>query len=184
VLRLVTYGSLEARPWKNGGGITRQIACFPPGAGLDDFDWRLSTAQVAQDGAFSHFPGVDRWLSILDGAGLELEFAENTQRLLPGGHVAFTGEADVRGRLIAGPVTDFNIMVRRGRRRMEVRQLSVDGTMRIDMPWEAGALFLRDGVLRVGGDTARRFDTLLCEGPATISAEGSASLLVIGLAAA
>ncbi len=60
-------------PWKNGGGETVEIAVFPPGAGVDDFDWRISMATVASDGPFSIFPGIDRTLSILDGAGLSLK---------------------------------------------------------------------------------------------------------------
>lgn len=184
MLRLVPFASLEARPWKNGGGTTRQIACFPPAAGLDDFDWRLSTASVGQDGAFSLFPGVDRWLSVLDGAGLELGFADRTERLLPGGHVEFPGEAEVMGRLIDGPVTDFNIMVRRGRRGMVVRALQVNGEAHLALPWDTAALFLRDGEVAAGGITAGRHDTLLCEGPMEIMLSGAASLLVIGLPAA
>ena len=34
-------------PWKNGLGQTRELACWPPGAGLDDFEWRVSVATVA-----------------------------------------------------------------------------------------------------------------------------------------
>ena len=55
-------------PWKNGGGTTAEIAIGPPGATLDAFDWRISMARVASDGPFSSFPGVDRTLSIIDGA--------------------------------------------------------------------------------------------------------------------
>ena len=36
-----------AQPWKNGGGVTREIAVEPPGAGFDSFGWRVSTAVVA-----------------------------------------------------------------------------------------------------------------------------------------
>ena len=40
----------QSRPWKNGGGETAEIVVWPPGAGFDGFDWRVSTARVAQDG--------------------------------------------------------------------------------------------------------------------------------------
>ncbi|MFN9927385.1 MAG: HutD family protein, partial [Phenylobacterium sp.] len=52
-----------AVPWKNGGGITRELAVWPPGASFDDFVWRVSMAEVHQDGPFSSFPGVDRILT-------------------------------------------------------------------------------------------------------------------------
>jgi environmental stress-induced protein Ves len=58
------------RPWKNGGGQTTDVAVFPDGAGLDDFDWRVSIARVDGDGPFSIFPGVDRPLdAVAVGAG-------------------------------------------------------------------------------------------------------------------
>ena len=59
-------------PWKNGGGVTTEIAVFPEAAGLDDFEWRLSMATVATDGPFSLFAGVDRTLAVLDGEGIVL----------------------------------------------------------------------------------------------------------------
>ncbi|WP_210147850.1 HutD family protein [Aromatoleum petrolei] len=30
--------------WKNGGGVTLEVALQPAGAGLTDFDWRVSSA--------------------------------------------------------------------------------------------------------------------------------------------
>ena len=178
--RLIAFASLVLRPWKNGGGITRQIACFPPDAGLDDFDWRLSTASVAQDGGFSHFPGVDRRLHILEGAGLDLDFVNGTQRLLPGGHIGFPGEADVHGRLIDGPVTDFNIMVRRGRVRMRAEQMTIDGATTIAHGWGTAALFVVRGKIAVSGDVAGRFDTVLAEGAGSLRVSGAADVLLIG----
>ncbi|MBM7325185.1 HutD family protein, partial [Agrobacterium sp. S2] len=47
-------------PWKNGGGVTTEIIVHPAKASMADFDWRISMANVAQDGPFSIFPGVDR----------------------------------------------------------------------------------------------------------------------------
>jgi len=44
---------LPAMTWKNGGGVTREIICQPLGAGMDDFDWRVSIAHIASDGPFS-----------------------------------------------------------------------------------------------------------------------------------
>jgi len=54
-------------PWRNGGGITREIAARPPGATLEAFDWRISMAEVREPGPFSSFPDVDRVLTFLQG---------------------------------------------------------------------------------------------------------------------
>ena len=66
--------SLPATPWKNGGGLTREIVCMPHGGGLDSFDWRVSIAHIASNGPFSTFPGVDRVITLLEnGAAHELQ---------------------------------------------------------------------------------------------------------------
>ncbi|SFQ52602.1 hypothetical protein SAMN05216229_1308 [Geopseudomonas sagittaria] len=117
------------RPWKNGGGETRELAVAPPGAGLDDFDWRLSCAQVANGGPFSAFPGVDRSLAVLDGAGLRLECADGATHLLSAesAPLAFPGELAVTATLPGGPVGDFNLMTRRARWTHHLQRLRLCG---------------------------------------------------------
>lgn len=39
---LIRGAELVAVPWKNGGGLTREVAAFPADAGLDTFVWRVS----------------------------------------------------------------------------------------------------------------------------------------------
>ena len=58
-------------PWRNGGGTTQEVACNPGGSSAA-FDWRLSLADVGQDGAFSAFTGYQRILTVLEGRGIEL----------------------------------------------------------------------------------------------------------------
>jgi len=104
-----------ASPWKNGGGTTCEIACFPEGAGLSDFDWRVSIAEVASDGPFSHFPGIDRTLCILAGTGIFLDVGGRLQKLTPRSMpFRFSGDAASSARLLDGPINDLNVMSRRG----------------------------------------------------------------------
>lgn len=122
-----SLASAPRRPWKNGGGETFELAVAPPGAGLDDFDWRISCARVAAGGPFSVFPGVDRSLAVLEGAGLRLDFGTGETHTLTvhGAPLAFAGERAVNAALLDGPVGDFNLMTRRERwaQRLERRQL-------------------------------------------------------------
>lgn len=111
---------LVATPWKNGGGVTREIVCQPapagPGAVVSDFDWRVSIAHIAQDGPFSAFPGVDRIITLLSGAGVHLHSADAAldHRLdTPLVPFAFAGELPIHARLLAGDCQDFNVMTRR-----------------------------------------------------------------------
>ncbi|GAA6120741.1 HutD family protein [Acidovorax sp. FG27] len=104
-------------PWKNGGGTTREIACWPPGAGMGDFGWRVSVATVAQAGPFSAFPGVDRQIMWLSGGGLQLRSADGAiDQLLqaPWRPFAFAGETALDCTLAGGVSQDFNLMLRRG----------------------------------------------------------------------
>ena len=110
---LIPYAGLSPVPWKNGGGSTTQIAVFPPDAGFEDFDWRVSLATIAEDGAFSEFPGVERTLALVDGHGMTLEIDERPVLLTRADPVAaFDGESRVVAKLNRGPSTDFNVMTR------------------------------------------------------------------------
>lgn len=104
-----------AKPWKNGGGTMWDIAVSPAGAGLDDFHWRLSMAEVASDGPFSNFPGIDRTIGILAGDGLVLEIDGRAPVTLTPASApyAFPGDAATTGRRLGETVLDLNLMVRR-----------------------------------------------------------------------
>lgn len=126
-IRIIDSSTARQLPWKNGKGVTLELAIAPPDAGLDDFDWRISSARVDSAGPFSHYPGIDRSLGLLSGAGLRLNLPEQISLELDSYTpvVAFPGELDVQAELLDGPVQDFNLMSRRGRwqQRLEYREL-------------------------------------------------------------
>ncbi|WP_327134779.1 HutD family protein [Streptomyces sp. NBC_01343] len=115
-LRILRAGDREAVAWKNGGGVTREIAAWPEGASTADFGWRISLAEVAADGPFSAFPGVDRTLTLAEGAGMDLTVA-GARRLVDERCAPqdFPGDVPTDCRLIDGPVVNFNVMYRRDR---------------------------------------------------------------------
>ncbi|MEV8096947.1 HutD family protein [Kitasatospora sp. NPDC085879] len=105
-----------AVPWLNGGGVTREVAAWPPGAGMTDFDWRVSLADVARGGPFSAFADIDRVITLVDGPGMVLTVAGAEHALTePLRPFAFPGDVTTDCRLSAGPAVDFNVMTRRGR---------------------------------------------------------------------
>ncbi|KMN30654.1 hypothetical protein VI26_20805 [Chromobacterium sp. LK1] len=147
-MTLIRLQDCPPSPWKNGGGSTRQLLIAPADAGLDDFDYRVSLASVASDGPFSRFDGVDRQLLILQGAGLELQLeGRDRLRLTPGGApLAFAGETPAQSRLLDGPLTDFNVMTRRGRYRSRLDKLMLDGALELGSSAELTLLLtLEDG---------------------------------------
>ncbi|MFO6420529.1 HutD family protein [Hylemonella sp. W303a] len=142
---------LPATPWKNGGGVTREIVCQPPGAGMDAFDWRVSIAHIASDGPFSRFEQVDRVITLLEGAGVRLHSHDGAvdHRLdRPWEPFAFPGEAPVQGDLIAGDCHDFNVMTRRGRCRAQVVVVREAVSL---PPTDAGLLMVLAGHWQLAG---------------------------------
>ncbi|HEY2480564.1 MAG TPA: HutD family protein [Caulobacteraceae bacterium] len=116
MLQILRARDRPERPWKNGGGVTRQIAVYPEDADVSGFDWRVSLATVAVAGPFSAFAGVDRLMLVLEGR-LELEMLGADLMTLEAGGPAFEfpGDAPVAALAPASPVADVNVMVRRGR---------------------------------------------------------------------
>ena len=100
-------------PWRNGGGITRELIAWPD---PQNWVWRISVAEVASDGAFSSFYGVQRWLSILTGVGVSLHMGSEDIELFELGTnsdpLAFDGATPVHCILLGGPVQDLNLMLR------------------------------------------------------------------------
>jgi uncharacterized protein len=131
MLRILRSADYLARPWKNGGGTTRDIVVSPPGASLDDFDWRLSLAQVDRDGPFSRFEDVDRTLVLLDGA-MTLQDRNGRIELARNEPVTFEGERAIEATLAGGSTLDFNVMTRRGRARHAVRRELFSGHTQIE----------------------------------------------------
>ena len=143
--------SLSAAPWKNGGGVTREIVCSPPGAGMDGFDWRASIATIDRPGPFSAFAGVDRVIMLLDGAGVRLRSPDGRiDHRLEVAHApfAFGGEVALDCELLGGPSTDFNLMSRRGRLHADVRVLREGGDI---APVERGLLLALQGRWQLNG---------------------------------
>jgi environmental stress-induced protein Ves len=127
--RVIRAGEYRRVRWKNGGGWTSELAAAPVGA--DPFEWRISVAEIESDSAFSTFPGCDRHIALLDGGGMQIYFDEAApirleQRLK---FFQFSGEWNARGRLLGGPVRDFNVIVRRDAFAAEVLHRPLVGPM-------------------------------------------------------
>jgi environmental stress-induced protein Ves len=112
----IEVSSVAATPWKNGGGVTRELLAWPSAA-----DWRvrISVADVDRPGPFSSFPGVERWFAVLEGAGVRLDVDGSVRELdALSEPFRFDGAAPVTCELPGGPTRDLNLMVRGGVGRM------------------------------------------------------------------
>jgi uncharacterized protein len=110
----VRAADVAPQAWRNGGGSTRELLTCPAGA---DWRLRLSLADIAADGPFSAFPGVQRWFAVTGGAGVVLMLADGERRVTPHGEpICFDGAEAPECRLVAGATRDLNLMLRRGAR--------------------------------------------------------------------
>ncbi len=149
-LRHLPIASARRVRWRNGLGWTREIARVPDS---EDWNWRLSIAEIDQTAPFSRFPGVDRVLVLLSGGGLRLDFEDGPARTLraPFEFHRFDGEAGVTGVLLDGPTCDFNLMWRREAvdARLEVVELEGAHTQEL-AAGEEGAIHLLRGSATLG----------------------------------
>ena len=112
---LLPASSAAPVPWKNGGGVTRELLRLPADGG-DDWTLRISVADIAADGPFSPFPGVTRWFAVLEGEGVRLAFPERTLNMRRGeAPLRFDGADAPDCTLLGGPTRDLNVMVRHAR---------------------------------------------------------------------
>jgi len=105
----VRTSEVASQPWRNGGGVTRTLLVRPRG---DRWQVRVSVADVAVNGPFSRFPGVQRWFAVLEGAGVVLTIGSTEHSLdVDSDAFAFRGDVAVRCRLVDGPTRDLNLML-------------------------------------------------------------------------
>ncbi|MGO4479741.1 HutD family protein [Massilia sp. 2TAF26] len=182
---LIPYAGLSPVSWKNGGGSTTQIAVFPPDAGFEDFDWRVSLATIAEDGAFSEFPGIERTLALVDGHGMTLEIDERSVLLTRADPVAaFDGESRVVAKLNRGPSTDFNVMTRIERCYHRFGRRVLSGESRFIARAPVTVLFLAEGdSLELCSDHQRinmvRYDAVLLDQGTTWTLQAGQGVIFI-----
>ncbi|MEU1196948.1 HutD family protein [Streptomyces sp. NPDC005813] len=165
-VRLLPAAGRAAVPWKNGGGVTREIAAGPEGAGMDDFAWRVSLADVGADGPFSAFAGVDRILTMVEGAGMELTVG-GAHRRVDTRYVPqhFPGDLPTDCRLLAGPVVNLNVMWRRGGEAAPAVTVAHPGS---PPAGPAALVVVLDGTAEVAGLALGRYDAALLTGEVAV----------------
>ena len=175
-LVLLRAADRPAVPWKNGGGITRDVALS--GAGPDDFAWRVSIAEIERPGPFSSYPGIDRAFVPVHGR-VRLTIGDQAQTIGPAdGPLAFPGETAVFAEPLNGTVEALNVMTRRGGARGDLRRIAgghatpVGGTLLV-LAMEGTRVRCDREDWRV----LRRYDAALIEPPCALAVDGDAWLI-------
>jgi environmental stress-induced protein Ves len=141
------------RPWKNGGGATREIVCWSPGGDINQFAWRVSVADINIDGLFSVFPGIERTILLIHGNGVQLTASDGrfdhylTQC---SESFQFAGDVELNSRLLDGATRDLNVMVARQDWSADTHVIKDAGTL---PSGNYGFLFVSQGEWLVVHDT-------------------------------
>ena len=115
-MEIIRFADVRPEPWRNGGGVTRELASHPKAASAQDgaWDWRVSIADVSKAGQFSVFPGMERVITIIDGELLLLSVDGAEHPLEKYRPFRFSGEADSSAALPTGDIRDLNVIARAG----------------------------------------------------------------------
>lgn len=193
--RVVGPADRRVVPWVNGRGTTAMVVRSPD---TDDWDWRLSLADVVEDGPFSSLPGIDRWIAVARGGGMALQLGApdgfmSTVLDETHGAIAFSGDGETSCRVLDGPLVDVNLMLRRGRATgaMDVHELGVGerwsrparSVVVLSGRVELVSVGDDDGGVVLDGET---FDAVVIDGPqdvpVSLVAHGAARLAVASIA--
>ncbi|MDP3959038.1 MAG: HutD family protein [Pseudorhodobacter sp.] len=161
-MRHLTPADYTTMPWANGRGTTTELIRVD---GVGGLRWRLSMASVVEDGPFSTFPGIERNLTVIAGAGFDLVgtgIKLHARALVP---IAFPGDVPLRAVGTGGmPSDDFNVMTARALPRPAVT-LADDGT---ELAAGGTLCLFALGPVEVAGRALARHDLIITAGGATV----------------
>lgn len=115
-MEIIRFADLKPQPWRNGGGVTRELVSHPLAASAQDgaWDWRVSIADVTKAGDFSPFPGMERVLTVIAGELLLLNVGGMEHPLEKYRAFRFSGEAECSATLPTGDIRNLNVITRDG----------------------------------------------------------------------
>jgi environmental stress-induced protein Ves len=126
-LQVMRWEQHRRMPWRNGGGVTYEVASSPADHDLADFDWRVSIAEVEGGGPFSAFPNIDRTIVLIEGEWMALTVDGRRHRFGVREPFGFDGGSETTCE-VAGRSRDLNVMTRRGRATASVAILGADAS--------------------------------------------------------
>lgn len=165
-------------PWKNGLGTTTEIALFPDGSSVaeNNFKWRLSSAEITQDGPFSNYPGYQRFLTILSGKPITLTVDQKTEIIDQDRVLHFFGENKVHCQ-VQDKVIDLNLIIKKEMSvTFEIFETSVD---------KKGAgtylVFVVQGSVQIGSEIIEEFETVFTEEELSVKLSPHSKIVLISI---
>ena len=170
MIRLIKESDQLKMPWKNKQGTTAQILIAPEGTSLDklDFDYRLSSAPIKGAGPFSKFPGYQRILLPISGAG----FVLNDHPYATHEAAHFSGDDEIHCELLKKEVVDLGLIYDPTRVSANLRVLNLPFPLSLTLEADKTYLcHLLSGQLEVDGKPVAINETLVVSGEESIRFE-------------
>lgn len=171
-IKIIYPSEFKEMPWKNGGGSTTELFRIANG---EEFKFRISKAELKDNGSFSIYPHVDRILLLDKGNGFSLK-SPNIEVTLndPKTMFHFRGEEIVECSLINGPCTDLNIMTDRRYAQTKISTCEME-------PNESLNLTSTNALTIIYDRDENKIYQLELNDSCTFNATSSKNLLVIGV---
>jgi uncharacterized protein len=146
--------------------------------------WRLSIAEVDEDGPFSLFEGMARILTVIEGNGMVLESENSVLDAAYWKPTAFSGETKINSYLNDGSIRDFNVIYDPVRICAKVKLVTqpfnIGGKQNLDCVY---ALYCIAGSLNVDNAEIDKGSIALCETlPEQVQYSQNSAALLVSLA--
>ena len=186
MLRLIRQTEMAEGPWRNGIGVSWEIASHKE-QGAADFSWRFAKARIDRDVPFSIYPGIDRVFMQISGNGLDLEFE--------GGHIlqvhesnvphAFACDVLLNCKLRNGPCFDLNLFTARGVYEAQASVLKLSGMETLDLSGVEAVFFALESSVVLSGQGGavhlQTGDAAVAKLEQGVSIAGNAATLFVGI---
>ena len=183
MLRLIRRSEMIEGPWRNGMGVSWEIASHKE-QGAAEFSWRFAKARIDRDVPFSIYPGIDRIFMQISGNGLDLEFEGGKVLQVHESFVphSFACDVPLNCKLRDGPCFDLNLFTARGAYEAQANVLKLNGMEALDLTGVEAVFFALKGSAVLGGQggaiTLQEGDAATAKLEQTITAAGTAALFV------
>jgi uncharacterized protein len=181
MIRFIPQSSLVQGRWRNGQGVSWEIASFKED-GATDFLWRFAKARIDNDVPFSIYPGMDRIFMMIEGQGMDLEFEGGRvlqvhEKFVP--H-AFSCDVPLVCRLRGGPSMDLNLFAAHGKIKASCEVKQIAGTQQLAFENAVTVIFDLEGDCVLGGTKMETGDSAVVEGRISLTAQSEHALLYLG----
>lgn len=177
-IRTIAHSSFVKGLWRNGRGVSWDIASDQP-FGAAQFGWRLALAEIAADEPFSHYESVDRVFTLLEGPGIDLEFAGGKKLAVHERHVphAFACDVPTTCTLVGDRALVLNLFTARGVWQSDVVVLDVEGST--ELPRGTTLLFVLEGTITCNGTAMARGNAAQITGEQACVAQASSARIYV-----